>query len=221
MPLKLKRLIMAEATNNEFMTSAATASSEFELLETGAYSAVCVGLTKREFKRFKSDETEPKFQFIFQVVDGDTKHYLRTLPFRNVINEKSNLFQFLSSWLGVTLEKASAGIDLGKTVGLKAQLVVDIQERDGKSYNVISNVLKAKKNDPVQFVEDDQAPAFLNKGEFICTRWIDGLSFAEAKEEVTDEDLVKEAEAKKAPATKKVDGKDFIQNNDEESDLPF
>jgi len=212
---------MAEATNNEFMTSAATASSEFELLETGAYSAVCVGLTKREFKRFKSDETEPKFQFIFQVVDGDTKHYLRTLPFRNVINEKSNLFQFLSSWLGVTLEKASAGIDLGKTVGLKAQLVVDIQERDGKSYNVISNVLKAKKNDPVQFVEDDQAPAFLNKGEFICTRWIDGLSFAEAKEEVTDEDLVKEAEAKKASAPKKVDGKDFIENKDEESDLPF
>ncbi len=221
MPLKLKRLFMAEATNNEFMTSAATASSEFELLETGAYSAVCVGLTKREFKRFKSDETEPKFQFIFQVVDGDTKHYLRTLPFRNVINEKSNLFQFLSSWLGVTLEKASAGIDLGKTVGLKAQLVVDIQERDGKSYNVISNVLKAKKNDPVQFVEDDQAPAFLNKGEFICTRWIDGLSFAEAKEEVTDEDLVKEAEAKKASAPKKVDGKDFIENKDEESDLPF
>ena len=214
---------MAEA-NNEFMTCAATASSEFELLETGAYSGICVGLTKREFKRFKSDDTEPKFQFVFQIVDGDTKHYLRTLPFRNIINDKSNLFLFLNSWLGVSLEKASAGIDLGKCVGLKAQLVVDVQERDGKSYNVISNVLKARKNDPVAFVEDDKAPAFLNKGEFICTRWIDGLSFAEpseAKEEVTDEDLVKEAESKKASAPKKVDGKDFIQNNDEDSDLPF
>lgn len=215
---------MAEATNNEFMTCAATASSEFELLETGAYSGICVGLTKREFKRFKSDDTEPKFQFVFQVVDGDTKHYLRTLPFRNIINDKSNLFLFLSSWLGVSLEKASAGIDLGKCVGLKAQLVVDVQERDGKTYNVISNVLKARKNDPVAFIEDDKAPAFLNKGPFICSRWIDGLSFAEpseAKEEVTDEDLVKEAEAKKASAPKKVDGKDFIQNNDEDSDLPF
>ena len=221
MPLKLKRLIMADETNNEFMTCAATASSEFELLETGAYSAVCVGLTKREFKRFKSDDTEPKFQFIFQVVDGDTKHYLRTLPFRNVINEKSNLFLFLNSWLGVTFEKAAGGLDLGKCVGLKAQLVVDVQERDGKTYNVISNVLKAKKNDPVAFVADDAAPAFLNKGEFICTRWIEGLSFAEAKEEVTDEDLVKEAEAKKGSATKKIDGKDFIENNDEDSDLPF
>ena len=203
---------MAEATNNEFMTAAASASAgEFELLETGAYSAICVGLTKREFKRFKSDETEPKFQFVFQVVDGDTKHYLRTLPFRNVINEKSNLFLFLNSWLGVTFEKAAGGLDLGKCVGLKAQLVVDVQERDGKTYNVISNVLKAKKNDPVAFVEDDKAPAFLNKGDFICTRWIDGLSFAEpseAKDEITDEDLVKEADSKAAASS-------------EDGDLPF
>lgn len=203
---------MAEE-NNEFMTAAATANGgEFELLETGAYSAICVGLTKKEFKKFKSEETEPKFQFIFQVVDGDTKHYLRTLPFRNVINEKSNLFLFLSAWLGVSLEKAADGIDLGKTVGLKAQLVVDVQERDGKQYNVISNVLKAKKNDPVQFVEDDKAPAFLNKGPFVCSRWIDGLSFAEpseAKAEVTDEDLVRMAEQPVAASS------------DDEAGLPF
>lgn len=214
---------MAEATNNEFMTAKPSEGCEFELLETGAYSAICVGLTKREFKKFKSEDTEPKFQFIFQVVDGDTKHYLRTLPYRNVINEKSNLFQFLNSWLGVSLEKASEGIDLGKTVGLKAQIVVDVQERDGKSYNVISNVLKAKKNDPVQFVADDAAPAFLNKGPFICSRWMEGLKFAEAEQSVdfSDDDLVKEAEAKKGSATKKVDGKDFIGNKDEDSELPF
>ena len=214
---------MAEATNNEFLTAKPSEGGEFELLETGAYSAVCVGLTKREFKKFKSEDTEPKFQFIFQVVDGDTKHYLRTLPYRNVINEKSNLFQFLNSWLGVSLEKASDGIDLGKTVGLKAQIVVDVQERDGKSYNVISNVLKAKKNDPVQFVADDAAPAFLNKGPFICSRWMEGLKFAEAEQsaDFSDDDLVKEAEAKKGSATKKVDGKDFIENKDEDSELPF
>ena len=203
---------MAEE-NNEFMTAAATANGgEFALLETGAYSAVCVGLTKKEFKKFKSEETEPKFQFVFQVVDGDTKHYLRTLPFRNVINEKSNLFLFLSAWLGVSLEKASAGLDLGKCVGLKGQLVVDVQERDGKNYNVISNVLKAKKNDPVQFVEDDQAPAFLNKGPFVCSRWIEGLSFAEpseSKAEVTDEDLVRMAEQPVAASS------------DDEAGLPF
>jgi hypothetical protein len=215
---------MAEQ-NNEFMTSAATGSSEFELLETGAYSAVCVGLTKREFKKYKSDELEPKFQFVFQVVDDDTKHYLRTLPYRNVINEKSNLFQFLNGWLGVSLEKASEGIDLGKTVGLKAQIVVDVQERDGKSYNVISNVLKAKKNDKVEFIADDAAPAFLNKGPFICSRWIDGLGFAEATEnkvEYTDDDLVKEADARKATAEpKKVSGKEFLDNNEAEDETPL
>lgn len=214
---------MAEQ-NNEFMTSAATGSSEFELLETGAYSAVCVGLTKREFKKYKSDELEPKFQFVFQVVDGDVKHYLRTLPYRNVINDKSNLFQFLNGWLGVSLEKASEGIDLGKTVGLKAQIVVDVQERDGKAYNVISNVLKAKKNDKVEFIADDAAPAFLNKGPFICSRWIDGLGFAEAAEnkaDFTDDDLVKEADARKVAEPKKVSGKEFLDNNEAEDETPL
>lgn len=221
---------MAEETN-EFMTAAATANGgEFSLLETGAYSAVCVGLVKREFKRYQHpDQTEPKFVFIFQVADNGTNHYLRTLPMRNVISDKSNLFLFLNSWLGVSLEKASEGLDLGKCVGLKAQLVVDGQERDGKSYNVISNVLKAKKNDPVKFVEDDAAPAFLNKGPFICSRWIEGLSFAEAEEnkaEFTDDDLVKAADEKKASAPKKVDGKEFLNKapeatEDEDAELPF
>ena len=214
---------MAEQTN-EFLTATPSEGGEFELLETGAYSAVCVGLTKKEFKKYQSTDTEPKFQFVFQVHDGDTNHYLRTLPFRNVINEKSNLFQFLNAWLGVTLEKASGGIDLGKTVGLKAQLVVDTQERDGKTYNVISNVLKAKKNDSVSFVADDKAPAYLNKGPFIAAHWIDGLSFSEAKPkaEFSDDDLVKEADARKATAEpKKVSGKEFLDNNEAEDETPL
>ena len=216
---------MAEQTN-EFLTATPSEGGEFELLETGAYSAVCVGLTKKEFKKYQSTDTEPKFQFVFQVHDGDTNHYLRTLPFRNVINEKSNLFQFLNAWLGVTLEKASGGIDLGKTVGLKAQLVVDTQERDGKTYNVISNVLKAKKNDSVSFVADDKAPAYLNKGPFIAAHWIEGLSFSEAKPkaEFSDDDLVKIADSKAASAPKKVSGQDFLDNNNEAEDetpLPF
>lgn len=187
---------MAEATTNEFMTAAPSTGDAFELLETGAYSAVCVGLTKKEFKKYKSEELEPKFQFVFQIVDGDTKHYLRTLPYRNVINEKSNLFLFLNSWLGVSLEKAAGGIDLGKTIGLKAQVVVGETERDNKKYNTIENVLKAKKNDPVAFVADDSAPAYLTKG-LIASHWIDGLGFAEEKPdtsvEITDEELVKAA----------------------------
>ena len=185
--------------NNEFMTAAPSTGDAFELLEAGAYDAVCVGLTKREFKKYQSDELEPKFQFVFQVVDGDVKHYLRTLPFRNIINEKSNLFMFLNSWLGVTLEKASAGIDLGKTVGLKAQVVVGEAEREGKKYNTIETVLKAKKSSTVKFIADDKAPAFLTKN-LIASHWIDGLAFSEAtapKPEFTDDDLVKFADSKK------------------------
>lgn len=214
---------MAEETRSEWMTAAPTNGGDFEILEAGAYDAVCVGLVRKNFKKFKSEtgELEQKFQFVFQISENGTNHYLRTLPMRNVINEKSNLFTFLNTWLGVSFEKAAEGLDLGKTVGLKAQVVVGESERDGKTYNTIENVLKCKKSSTVEFVADDQAPAWLTK-DLLGARWIEGLSFAEAKEEVTDEDLVKEAEAKKkASAPKKVDGKDFIQNKDEDSDLPF
>jgi hypothetical protein len=203
---------MAEQ-NNDFLITASTANGgEFELLETGAYSGVCVGLIKKEFRKYQSDELEPKFQFVFQVVDGDVKHYLRTLPYRPVINDRSNLFNMLSSWVGISLEKASEGVDLGKLVGVKAQLVVDIQEREGKSYNVISNILKPKKNDPAAFVKDDKAPAWLNKGPFIACHWIDGLGFAEATEnkaEVTDEDLVRMAEQPVAASSDDAEGLPF------------
>ena len=52
---------------------------------------------------------------------------------------------------------------------------------------------------------------------------MEGLKFAEAEQsaDFSDDDLVKEAEAKKGSATKKVDGKDFIENKDEDSELPF
>lgn len=202
---------MATEQNNDFLITASTANGgEFELLETGAYSGVCVGLIKKEFRKYnKPDETEPKFQFVFQVSDNGTNHYLRTLPYRPVINDRSNLFNMLSSWVGVSLEKASEGIDLGKLVGVKAQLVVDIQEREGKQYNVISNILKPKKNDPVAFVKDDHAPAWLAKGPFLAEHWIDGLSFAEAKAEVTDEDLVRMAEQPVAASSDDVSGLPF------------
>ena len=220
---------MAEQ-NNEFMTAAATANGgEFSLLETGAYTGICVGLKKKEFKKYQSTETEPKFQFVFQIAGDDgVNHYLQTVPYRNVIAEASKLYQFLSAWVGVSLEKASAGIDLGKLIGVKAQIVVGEAERDGKTYNTIENVLKAKKNDDTEFVKDDKAPAWLNKGPFIAVHWIDGLGFAEAADngvEFTDDDLVKEAEDKKPSEPKKVPAKEFLNQKpectDEDDSLPF
>ena len=202
---------MAEETRSEWMTAAPTNGGDFEILEAGAYDAVCVGLTRKNFKKFKSEtgELEPKFQFVFQISENGTNHYLRTLPMRNVINEKSNLFTFLNTWVGVSLEKCAEGIDMGKLVGVKAQVVVGESERDGKQYNTIENVLKAKKSSTVEFQKDDKAPAWLTK-DLLGAHWIDGLSFAEAKAEVTDEDLVKMAEQTVAASS-----------DDDESPLPF
>ena len=197
------------AETNDFLTAAPSVGGEFALLESGAYEGVCVGIVKREFKKFQSEETEPKFQFIFQVVEDDTKHYLRTLPMRNVINDKSNLFAFLNSWLGLSLEECSKGVDLSKLVALIAQVVVAEQEREGKTYNTITNVLKAKKSSTVEFVKDDRAPAFLNKN-VLSAKWIDGIGFAEEVQKqpqvkITDSDLIQLAESQKIAGTEQVD----------------
>ena len=194
-------------------TAAATANGgEFEILEPSVYEGVCVGVTAKNFRKYQSDELEAKFQFVFQVVSDNQKHYLRTLPFRNVINDKSNLFLFLSSWTGANLEQLSGGVDLKKLVGQKAQIVVGEQERDNKKYNNITNVIKAKKNSTVAFVKDDAAPAYLTK-DLLASKWIDGLSFSEMKPQnvdvntITDDDLVQAAQA--------------VKNVDMNQDLPF
>lgn len=190
------------AETNNFMTATPSEGGDFKLLEDGAYDAVCVGVTSRNFKKYQSEDLEAKFQFIFQIEEDGELHYLRTLPMRNVINDRSNLFTFLNAWTGVTLEKLSEALDLSKLVGYKAQIVVGTSEREGKKYNDIKNVLKAKKSSSVKFVPDTEAPAYL-KANLLAERWIDGLGFAVAKE---------------TPKVK-VEG-DFVETEDTD-DLPF
>jgi hypothetical protein len=206
---------MAEQ-NNGFITAKPTESGEFSLLEAGAYDAICVGVTSRNFKKYQSEDLEAKFQFVFQINEDGKNHYLRTLPLRNVINDKSNLFTLLNSWTGVTLEKCADGIDLSKLVGCKAQIVVDEQEREGKKYNGIANILKAKKSSTVAFVPDDAAPAYL-KNNLLLEKWIDGLGFAAPQED--------EAKSEKPSKDTKMSGKEFLEGKaegeEEDGDLPF
>lgn len=193
---------MAEQ-NNGFITAKPTESGEFQLLEPTAYDAVCVGVTARNFKKYQSEDLESKFQFVFQVVDGDQKHYLRTLPLRNVINEKSNLFVFLNKWTGVTLDKCAEGLDLSKLVGCKAQVVVGEQEREGKKYNTVENIIKPKKGSSVEFTPDDKAPAYL-KANLLLEKWIDGLGFAakdDSTEDTTAESVKEQDFSNPAPGT--------------------
>lgn len=199
---------MAAEEKNPFMTAAPSEGGEYSLLEDGAYDSVCVGVTCRNFKKYQSEDLESKFQFIFQIKDGDQLHYLRTLPYRNVINDRSNLFTFLNTWTGVTLEKLAEATDLSKLIGFKAQIVVGTAEREGKKFNEIKNVLKIKKNSTVAFVPDTEAPAYL-KNNLLAERWIDGLGFAAAKEQSVKTDAQATADSG--------DGTD----DDKFSDLPF
>lgn len=202
---------MAEQ-NNGFLTAKPTEGGEFSILEASVYNAVCVGVTSRNFKKYQSEDLEPKFQFVFQINDGGKNHYVRTLPLRNVISDKSNLFVFLNSWTGITLDKLSEGFDLSKLVGYPAQLVIQEDEREGKRFNSIANILKAKKNSAATFVEDSKAPAYL-KSNLLLEKWIDGLSFAETTETAT---TATHDESKEAPA----EGGDILETGDD-VDLPF
>lgn len=202
---------MAEQ-NNGFLTAKPTEGGEFPILEAGTYNAICVGVTSRNFKKYQSEDLEPKFQFVFQINEDGKNHYIRTLPLRNVISDKSNLFVFLKSWTGITIDKLSEGFDLSKLVGIPAQLVLNEDEREGKKFNSLVNILKAKKSSAATFVEDSKAPAYL-KSNLLLEKWIDGLSFAEQAETST---TANHEESKEATS----EGGDFLETGDD-VDLPF
>lgn len=136
-------------------------NSEITLLDTGAYDAACVAVTVRMMGKFQSTELEPKVQFVFQIRDGETNHYLRTMPLRIVNNTEGNLNKTMASWLKMSSEQL-VGFNLRQVVGVAAQVVVDSETRNNKTYNVITNVLAARKNNDVK-IYPDTLPEFLTR----------------------------------------------------------
>lgn len=156
-------------------------TAEFEHLEAGAYNGVCCGVTAREFTDYNDKSKKvTKAQFIFQISEGQGGQcqYLRTRPFTIVLNEKSNLYTFINTWTGASLERMTQGFDCSKMVGFPAQVIVtETTGKDGKVYAEIANVLKAKKGQKVPVVPD-AIPAYLTRGcvEFLLA---DGLTVKE------------------------------------------
>ena len=171
------------AENKSIWTAMPSETAEFEHLEAGAYNGVCCGVTAREFTDYNDKSKKvTKAQFIFQISEGQGGQcqYLRTRPFTIVLNEKSNLYTFINTWTGATLERMTKGFDCSKMVGFPAQVIVtETTGKDGKVYAEIANVLKAKKGQKVPVVPD-AIPAYLTRGcvEFLLA---EGLTVKEDK----------------------------------------
>jgi hypothetical protein len=95
-----------------------------------------------------------------------------------VLNEKSNLYTFINTWTGASLERMTQGFDCSKMVNFPAQVIVtETTGKDGKVYAEIANVLKAKKGHKATVVPD-AIPAYLTRG---CVDFLlaDGLTVKE------------------------------------------
>lgn len=163
-----------------FTAPAQTTATEYEILEDGAYEGILCGMTFKNFKKYQSEEIQPKMQFIFQVKEGDTLHYLKTKPMVNSINEKSNLFLCINAMTGATLDKVPLGYDYKNLLGWKCQLSV-VTKPSAKdpnvTYNEISGYMKPKKSQKNELVPDDKVPYYLNEN-VLESAWMPGLSFA-------------------------------------------
>ncbi len=155
-------------------------SGEFEVLEPGVYPGVCIGLTLKNFRDFNNKEQMvQKAQYVFQICEGGQQYYLRTKPFRIVLNEKSNLYQLINGWTKATLERMTNGFSCDKMVGFGAQIVVNHREDNGKTYADIANILPLKKGVKVP-ATPAEIPAFLAK-DVTAQLWADGITVKEEK----------------------------------------
>lgn len=161
--------------------AASNADSDFQILDEGAYPAMCVALVAKQMDNFDRTAKENRIQFVFQVVEGDTKHYIRSMPVRVVNNEKSNLTLLLQSWTKRSPEQLT-GFNLMDCLGKPAQIVVahELSKDKSKTYTRLANVLAAKKSDANMQVTPDAMPAFIGKDN-IGIWMAPGITLAEPK----------------------------------------
>lgn len=178
------------------------------LLDEGCYNAVVCGIRATMGTKYNTEIPEVKLQVIFQVAQGDTKHYLTSKRCSNNIGARSNMFAILNGISGYGPEHFVNGFDYSKLLGVPCQLTVKttVSKKDpNKQYNEIASYLKAKKDDKAQFVPDTEAPWWLNAGNLEAV-WCQGLSFKDkpAEQQVT------QLEFPQQPATTQGNAPEFM-----------
>ena len=125
-------------------------------MDAGTYAAVCVAVIdigeqyNSHFKNYQS-----KVMLIFEIptetieVDGEVKPRWISADYAQSLNEKSNLYKTLTSWLGRALsEEELEGFDLFDMLGQGCFINLLVEEKESGVYNQISAVMGLPKGMP-------------------------------------------------------------------------
>lgn len=197
--------------------------SDYQIPDEGLYEGVMVALTIKNFKKYQSEDVEPKLQMVFQFKDGDNIHYVRTQPFKNINNEKSTMVKLITGWFKCGQDKI-AGMNLTKLLGQPAQLVIKHEQKGEKTYVILDSIMGAKKGVKTP-VTPDEMPAFITK-DSLSYRLAEGITIKEGTESVEEKSQNASKEATKpAPKQPKVANPAFkgeaAAAKEDEDDLPF
>lgn len=134
---------------------------EVKKLEEGVYDSVVVGYLTRVITDTITKEERNVFELIFQIVDGDQKHYIRSKDFKLSLNEKSSYFdkfikkltkvatpadpQLVARLKSLGIVSSDNKIKLENHFGLSVKLTLeDVVAKNNKSYLQIASVGPSK-----------------------------------------------------------------------------
>lgn len=221
--------------------SAGASKSSF-LLEEGSYdNARVVGyaIVKRTFE----GKERKLCQLLWQVKHEDKVYNLRGSGWSFSSNEKSTFRIEVSKWFNKTSwadivellikggilvkndDGTSARFDVKQFIGKYGKLLIEEKtSKKGTKYNVIKSISPAKKKDEFEWGE---IPSFLvENDDVIKYELADGVKIHVKQDDQHVAIEESKEEAKPTPQVKKLDGKDFLNQqpegtSDDDADLPF
>lgn len=176
--------------NNDFLTlgnsdiNTSTGESNFTPLEEGLYNAVCIGLTVKEMQNFDKTGIEDKIEFVFQIVEGEQTHYVRSKPCKKSLHEKAGLWKILASWTKqkdaetlISKMGTDGKFNIRYFLGKPIQLTIKLKEVGDKTYPYISDYMAPKKGQATD-VKVDAIPAYIVK-DVKMKELVDGITIKE------------------------------------------
>ena len=154
----------------ETLLESAEVKSEIKVLPEDKYSAICVGHIVRSIE--SAGVSKQTFELVFQVFWEDHTYYLRTKALTLSLNDKSNFYKLMKSWLKFSdnndLINKLRGLNVvvnkdGKEVisldgfkGINVLIFTGLHVNNGKTYPMIVNVLMD--NNSIDSVVPDTVP---------------------------------------------------------------
>ena len=123
----------------------------FEVVPQGVYDAQITNITKVIGKKFQSEEEEVKIQFEFTILDGaeSGKKLIRRVNTKlgDTPGKESTLYKLACAALGKKLKRDENGgfseFHLSDLKNAIVKIVVEVTEKDGKTFNDIVSYMKA------------------------------------------------------------------------------